>query len=102
MSIANSLRSLFKPRTVNVQRRGVRVPLFTGNFKRPAYFIPRRIEEHNLNSYTAQNTVLRKYELVAVDETGQFKVGDGVTPFKDLPWADRLPVVDYTEKQELI
>jgi hypothetical protein len=84
-----------------VQKRGVRVPMMNSPFLKNAHWIPQRVSECNLNGYRTQNAVLRKNELLAVVETGQFKVGDGVTPFKDLPWADRLPVIEYTERQEI-
>lgn len=88
-------------RYINVQKRGVRIPVRNSSFGAVAHFTPKHVDEANLNSYSVANTVLHKYELVAVTETGQFKVGDGVTPFKDLPWADRLPVLTYMERQEI-
>lgn len=30
---------------------------------------------------------------MAITETGQFKVGDGVTPWCDLPWSTTLPIL---------
>lgn len=97
----DALRECKPKRYVNVQKRGVRVPMMNSAFLKNAVWIPQRVDLCNLNAASTQNAVLRKNELLAVNETGQFKVGDGVTPFKDLPWATRLPVIDYTQREEI-
>ena len=39
----------------------------------------------------ASNRIMRPGELVRVEETGRFKIGDGKSLFRELPYADRLP-----------
>lgn len=74
---------------------GVAIPMLDNPLTRNGCFRPRRIAEADLNSYSGRHIVPRKDEVLAVNETGQFKVGDGVTMFKDLPWATRLPVIEH-------
>lgn len=37
--------------------------------------------------WLAVNPVLAKFEMAIEEETGRFKIGNGVTPFNDLPWS---------------
>lgn len=96
------LRGLKPKKYVMIKEQSVGVPMYSTvtNTCNPKW-IPTRVNEVNLTSYTVRTKVLRKNELVAVAETGAFKVGDGVTQFDKLPWATRLPVIEQTHKKEI-
>lgn len=39
--------------------------------------------------------ILNKYEIIRIDETGKFKVGDGISKFVELEYTDILPEEMY-------
>lgn len=63
------------------------------------YFL--QTSQSNIGKDTYNEFVGSKDSIMAITETGQFKVGDGVTPWKDLPWATTLPILTepYTKAE---